>query len=87
MVRLTSTGTVVQQESYIDTFLSLPVRLYQMLMFFVMTLIDVRKASPRAWCDERAIPASLAPCFPDPPTCCAMCGAYARAAKGGEKGP
>ena len=42
MVRLTSSGTVVEREGFVDTFLSLPMKVYQFLMFFFMTLIDVR---------------------------------------------
>lgn len=42
MVRLTSSGTVVEREGFVDTFLSLPMKIYQFLMFFFMTLIDVR---------------------------------------------
>ena len=41
MVRLTSSGTVVEREGFVDTFLSLPMKVYQFLMFFFMTLIDV----------------------------------------------
>lgn len=34
-------GTVMQQPSFIDECLSLPMRLYNLIVFFVMTLIDV----------------------------------------------
>merc|ERR1719183_597632 len=39
MVYLRS-GTVVQQPSFLDEFLSIPSKIYNFIMFFVMTLID-----------------------------------------------
>ncbi|KAL1503390.1 hypothetical protein AB1Y20_011448 [Prymnesium parvum] len=38
-------GSVVQQPSYLDELLSLPMRIYQFLLFFFTTLIDVRNPS------------------------------------------
>lgn len=36
-------GAVVTQESTLDRVLSFPMRVYEFLMFFFMTLIDVRR--------------------------------------------
>ena len=48
MVRLTASGTVVEAEGYVDAVFSLPMKIYQFLMFFVMTLIDVSHFPKRA---------------------------------------
>ena len=45
MVYLRS-GTVVQQPTFFEEVLALPIRLYHFIVFFFMTLIDVR-AAPR----------------------------------------
>ena len=39
-------GSVVQQPSFTDELLSLPVRIYNFIVFFFMTLIDVRPSCP-----------------------------------------
>lgn len=46
-------GTVVQEPSAIDRVLSFPYRIYEFIMFFIMTLIDVR--SPPGSCQEKNV--------------------------------
>ena len=46
-------GTVVQEPSAIDRVLSFPYRIYEFIMFFIMTLIDVR--SPPGSCPEKNV--------------------------------
>jgi ACR3 family arsenite efflux pump ArsB len=41
-------GTVVEQPSFVDSVLALPIRLYHFFMFFIMTLIDVTACWLRA---------------------------------------
>ena len=41
-------GTVTAEPGLIDRVLRLPISIYQFLMFFVMTLIDVRSLMRRA---------------------------------------
>ena len=37
-------GTVVQQPTFLEEVLALPIRIYHMLVFFLMTLIDPKAA-------------------------------------------
>ena len=86
-------GTVMQEPTYVDRVLSFPYKIYEFILFFIMTLIDVRTAlrpllPPHAptlqstHC-RTAVRQARSHCMPSTPLPFRICTV---AAKGGQKG-